>query len=168
MNMNAVRRMTVGGLVSLLVLALGACSLLPERMAPGSTRADIEQRMGKPTAVYALPGGQRLQYSGQPSGHYVYNFDLDAQGQLRVAQQVMDEGALLQQIRVNQWTRDDVLLHMGRPALVERVARFDGEIWTYRYQNGGWPRLFHVHLDPAGVVRQLMMFDEIPPPTARE
>ncbi len=151
-----------------LALALGACSLLPERTAPGTPRAEIEQRMGKPTAVHALPEGQRLQYSGQPSGHFVYNFDLDAQGRLRSARQVMDEADLLQQIQVNRWTREDVLRHMGRPALVERVARFDGEVWTYRYQNGGWPRLFHVHLDPAGVVRQLMMFDEIPPPSHRE
>lgn len=158
-------RSMVAGLV---VLVVGACSLLPERMPPGSTQAEVEQRMGQPTLTHVLPDGRRLQYSGQPAGYFVYNFDFDSQGRLRSGQQVMDEANLLRQIEVNRWTRDDVLRYMGRPALVERVARFTGEVWTYRYLSGGTQRLFHVHLDTAGVVRQLMMFDEIPPPTDRE
>jgi hypothetical protein len=53
-----------------------------------------------------------------------------------------------------------VLRNLGRPALVERVARFDGDIWTYRFLEATRPRQVHVHLDPAGLVRQLMFTDE--------
>jgi outer membrane protein assembly factor BamE (lipoprotein component of BamABCDE complex) len=144
---------------------LAGCSLMPERVPLGSSRAEVEQRLGAPTTVHVLPDGQRLQYSGQPSGGWVYNLDLDAQGRLRAVQQVMDESDFLQRIEPGRWTRDDVLLHMGRPAQMGRVARFDGPVWTYRYMLGGTPRLLHVHLDPQGVVRQLMVFDELPLPS---
>jgi hypothetical protein len=53
-----------------------------------------------------------------------------------------------------------VLRGLGRPAMVERVARFDGEVWSYRFLEATRPRLVHVHLDPAGVVRQLMFSDD--------
>lgn len=141
-------------------VALGGCSLMPERVAPGTPRADIESRLGRPTLVHALPDGVRLQYSGQPSGPWVHNLDLGADGRLVRHEQVMDAGWLQQNIQVGRWTRDDVLRHMGRPAMVERVARFDGEIWTYRFLEATRPRQVHVHLDPAGTVRQLMFTDE--------
>ncbi len=143
------------------VLALSACSLMPERVAAGTPRAEIESRLGKPTLVHALPdGGTRLQYSGQPAGQWVHNMDLDAQGRLLRQTQVLDAGWLQQNIQIGHWTRDDVYLNLGKPALIERVARFDGVIWTYRFLEMGRPRQVHVHLDPAGVVRQLMFTDE--------
>lgn len=142
-------------------LAVAGCSLMPERVEPGTPRADIESRLGRPTTVHALPGGTtRLQYSGQPSGPWVHNLDLGSDGRLLRHEQVMDAGWLLQHIRIGQWTRDDVFRGMGRPAMFERVARFDGEIWTYRFLEATRPRQVHVHLDPAGVVRQLMFTDE--------
>lgn len=145
----------VAGLAAFLV----GCSLMPERVPKGATRAEIEKRLGLPTAVHALTDGTRLQYSRQPAGQQVYNLDLDAGGRLRQTEQVMD-AAWLQGIKVGQWTRETALLYLGRPALVERVARWDGDIWSYRFQEITGPRQVHLHLDAAGVVRQVMFTDE--------
>ncbi len=145
------------GLVLLALLT--GCSLMPERVPMGATRGEIESRLGRPTAVHALANGMRLQYSRQPAGQQVYNLDLGADGGLRQVEQVMDAG-WLQRIEVDRWTRDDALLHLGRPALVERVARWDGDIWTYRFQEATGARQVHLHLDRAGVVRRVMFTDE--------
>ena len=57
-------------------------------------------------------------------------------------------------------TQDSVRRRFGPPALLERVASFDGPIWTYRILDNGEPRQAHVHIDPAGVVRRVMFTDE--------
>jgi len=147
--------------VSALVLAglLAGCAAMPERLAPGTPRADIERALGRPSAVVELPEGTRLQYSRQPAGQQVFNVELDAQGRLRQVDQVMDP-AWFARVEVDRWTHEDVLRLFGRPALIGRVALFDGDIWTYRYLEASWHRQFHVHLDPAGVVRKLMHTDE--------
>ena len=147
------------GLVLALAALLSGCSLMPERVPLGATRGEIESRLGRPTAVHALADGTRLQYSRQPAGQQVYNLDLGADGGLRRVEQVMDAG-WLQRIEADRWTRDDALLHLGRPALVERVARWDGDIWTYRFQESTAARQVHLHLDRAGVVRRVMFTDE--------
>jgi hypothetical protein len=155
--------------LALAVLGLAGCMLMPERVPLGTPHAEIVQRLGRPTAEYPLPdGGRRLQYSMQPAGEYVYNLDLDASGRLRQVQQVMDADWLQRHVQVGRWTREDALFHLGKPALVERVARFRGDVWTYRFlEAGNLRRLAHLHIDPEGVVRILMFTDEPypdPPP----
>jgi len=145
---------------------LAGCAGMPERVAPGTPRAEIVQRLGAPTAEYPLADGRRLQYSRQPAGQQVYNLDLDADGRLRRLEQVMQLGWLQQHIQVDRWTRDDVLFHLGRPALVEHVARFDGDVWTYRFLEMNLPRQIHLHIDPTGVVRLVMFTDEPMPDDA--
>lgn len=143
-----------------LALVLTACSSVPETVALGTSRADIEQRLGTPTAVHALPDGTRLQYSRQPSGQQVFNLDLDTQGRLARVDQVLDV-EWLQRIEVDRWTQVDVLRQFGRPAVVERVARFDGGVWTYRYlEPFSLARLVHIHIDTRGVVRKVVYTDE--------
>lgn len=142
-----------------LAALLAGCALMPERVPLGATRGEIESRLGRPTSVHVLADGTRLQYSRQPAGQQVYNLDLDADGRLRRVEQVMDAG-WLQRIEVDRWTRDDALLQLGRPALVERVARWDGDIWTYRLEEATVARQVHLHLDGAGVVRRVMFTDE--------
>lgn len=153
-------RLSRGLLPVLAAMVLVGCAAMPQHFSPGMERAEIERRMGRPTAEYALPDGVRLQYSGQPSGRFVHNLDLDTQGGLRSSRQSLDESYFLTAIQIGAWTRDDVRRAFGAPALVERVARFDGDIWTYRYEWSATARLLHVHLDPAGVVRQVMVQDE--------
>jgi len=142
------------------VLALGGCVSMPERLVPGTPAAQVQAQLGQPTGRYALPGGERWQYSRQPAGQQVYNLDFDAQGRLLRVEQVLDIHWMQQNIEVDRWTRDHVLRHMGRPALVERVWSFDGEVWTYRFLEFNNPRLAHLHIDPQGVLRKLMFTDE--------
>lgn len=155
----------VGAALCLALLA--GCAGMPERIGVGAPRAEIEQRLGRPTAEYPLPDGRRLQYSRQPAGQQVYNLDLDAGGRLRQMEQVMDIHWLQQRVEVDRWRREDVLLHLGRPALVEGVANFRGDVWTYRFLEMNIARQAHLHIDPEGVVRVLMFTDEPmpePPP----
>ncbi len=145
--------------VTLLALCLAACAV-PEWQKPGTPLADIEHAMGRPTLTEALPGGgQRLVYSRQPAGQQVYHMDFDAQQRLTSVTQVLTLENF-QALQNGVDTRDSVRRRFGPPALVERVARFDGDIWTYRILDNGDPRQAHVHLDPAGVVRRVMFTDE--------
>lgn len=147
-------------MIAFCVVALTGCVGTPELLEPGQTRVMVLERLGTPTGQYALADGTRLQYSRQPEGQQVYNIDLDAEGRVRRVEQVLDIQWMTSRIQVDRWTRDDVLRAMGRPAIVERVARFDGDIWTYRFNDIGIPRQAHVHFDPQGTVRQLMFSDE--------
>lgn len=149
--------------LGLVAALLAGCVGMPERVEPGTPRAEIEKRLGAPSAVYPLTDGLRLQYSRQPAGQQVYNLDLDAGGRLRRVEQVMDIHWLQQNIALDRWTRDDVLRNLGRPALIERVASFRGDVWTYRFLEANSPRQVHVHIDPEGVVRRLMFTDEPTP-----
>lgn len=157
-------RMIKHGWVALCLALLAGCAGIPERIGAGALRAEIVQRLGTPTGEYALPdSGRRLQYSRQPEGQQVYNLDLDADGRLRRTEQVMDIDWLQQRVEVGRWHREDVLLHLGRPALVERVASFRGDVWTYRFLEVDRPRQAHLHIDPEGVVQLLMFTDELLP-----
>lgn len=142
-----------------LALSLAACAV-PEWQQPGTPLAEVERAMGRPTLVEPLPGGgQRLLYSRQPAGQQVYHLDFDAGQRLLRTNQVLTLENF-QALRNGVDTQDGVRRMFGPPALVERVARFDGPIWTYRILDNGEPRQAHVHIDPSGVVRRVMFTDE--------
>ncbi len=138
---------------------LSACAGMPQWEKPGAARADVVLRLGQPTAVYPLAAGERLQYSRQPAGLEVFNLDFDATGRLRQVEQAL-EPENVARIVDHLWTASDVTRLLGKPALIERVARFDGVIWTYRYKDYSGLRRLHVHLDPGGVVRKVISTDE--------
>jgi len=151
-----------GGVLALsaLVVQLAGCAL-PARETPGALRADVIARLGPPTATFSLPGGERLLYSELPAGFAAYNLDFDASGKLVRNEQVLTQ-TRFENIPVGAWTLADVQRTFGAPLRVERVARFDGDIWTYRFRQNSDPRLAHVHLDRQGVVRLVMFTDEQP------
>ena len=152
------RRMALPAVLALAALAAGCAA--PERLAPGTPRAQVLAELGTPTSTVALPqDGERLLYSRQPAGQQVYHVDLDARQRVVRVEQVLTL-AQFQALRQGQDTRQDVRQRFGPPALVERVARFDGDVWTYRILDLGEPRQAHVHIDPAGVVRQVLFTDE--------
>jgi hypothetical protein len=149
------------------VLALWALGVLlvgcalPAREKPGALRADVVSRLGPPTATFPLPGGERLLYSELPAGFAAYNLDFDAAGKLVRNEQVLTQ-TRFENIPVGVWTASEVQRTFGPPIRVERVARFEGDIWTYRFRQNADPRLAHVHLDRQGVVRMVMFTDELP------
>ena len=151
-----------GGVLALAALVglLAGCALVASEK-PGTLRAEVIARQGPPTAVVALPSGQRLLYSELPAGFAAYSLDFDASGRLLRNEQVLTQ-ARFEAIPAGTWTAADVRSTFGPPLRVERVARFDGDIWTYRFRQNSDPRLAHVHLDRQGVVRGVMFTDELP------
>ena len=105
-------------------------------------------------------GGERLQYSRQPSGQQVFNVDLDSQGKVTRVEQVLNEALFAQRIQPDQWTRDDVLREYGAPARTMGVHNFDGVIWVWRYADGPVWRLLYIDVDRGGVVRHYSVGDE--------
>lgn len=148
--------------LALLVLAvqISGCAL-PAREKAGALRAEVVARLGPPTASFPLPSGERLLYSELPAGFAAYNLDFDASGRLVRNEQVLTQ-ARFESLPVGVWTTADVQRTFGAPLRVERVARFEGDIWTYRFRQNSDPRLAHVHLDRQGVVRQVLFTDELP------
>lgn len=145
----------------LIALAHLAGCATPAAEKPGALRADVLTRLGAPQAAIPLPaGGERFLYSELPAGVVAYSLDFDATGRLVRNEQVLTSGRF-EQIPLGSWTTADVLRTFGRPVRLERVARFDGDIWTYRFLQMSDPRLAHVHVDPQGVVRLVTFTDEI-------
>ncbi|MFI4926880.1 MAG: hypothetical protein ACHP7E_04225 [Burkholderiales bacterium] len=121
----------------------------------GASRQDVIARAGQPIRV--LPqanGGERMQYTLQPTGRYAFMVDLDATGHVVRVRQVMTP-AEFNRIVPDQWTRADVEADFGPPALVDHVTSFQGDIYTYRwYEPGQGPMFWYVYFDPQGVVRR--------------
>lgn len=133
---------------------LAGCAGIPEKIAPGTAREQVVQALGTPTATWQMPsGGTRLQYSRQPQGRQIYDIDLDASGHVLQVRQVL-ERVNLDKVPVDgSWRSDDVLREFGTPAMKATLRSVSGEIWSYRYRDVTAPFLFHIDVDPQGVVR---------------
>ena len=142
-------------------LLLAGCAAGPTSLAAGTPRAAVVAQLGAPFVATPLQGGgERLVYSTQPMGFYVYHVELDASGRVARTEQVLTFSRLAG-IPIGQWTAADVRDTFGPPMRVERVYSFDGDVWTYRFiADINLRRLAHVHIDPAGVVRRVMFTDE--------
>ena len=143
-----------------LAFAAAGCAE-PMRIATGTPRAEVLQRLGQPTALYPMGQVERLQYSRAPAGTEVTNIDVDAGGKVVAVTQVLDEGRFAHDIRPDVWREADVLRTYGRPEEVTRVSSFDGVVWSWRYKWINAPRLLYIYLDPQGVVRRWHTGDDL-------
>ena len=140
-------------------LLLTACAV-PEWQKPGTPAGQILQDMGQPQVRSPLQeGGERWVYSRQPMGQQIYHFDFDSAQRLMAVRQVLNPSDFYQ-LKPGVDTQDTVHQYFGPPALVEGVASFRGDIWTYRLRENGGDRLAHVFLDPQRVVQRIMFTDE--------
>jgi len=134
------------------VLLMAGCALTG--VQPGMSREGVIARYGTPSRILPLEAGTRLQYSRQPAGQSVVIVDLDTAGKVVAARQVLTPGEF-SKIQPGQWTRDDVERMFGRPASVDRVASWPGDILTYRWrENNLQDMFFWVYLDAGGVVQR--------------
>lgn len=143
-------------LTGLAVLLAGCAGnpFLGYDVQPGTAREAVLARMGQPTRVVRLPGGERLQYSLQPFGQFAWMVDLDAAGRVVRARQVLNEQDF-NRIQAGAWTRDDVEREFGPPAIVDQVASWHGPVMTYRWRDVVNSDMFYfVYLDDANVVRR--------------
>jgi hypothetical protein len=124
-----------------------------DRLAPGTPRDAVLAAFGTPTRSVRLPdGGERLQYSAQPLGQQAWMVDLDPAGRLVRTRQVLTANDW-HRIVPGQWTRADVEREFGPPAVVDRVASWNGPVLTYRW-NDGVDMFYWVYLDGGDVVRR--------------
>jgi hypothetical protein len=135
------------------LFGLSGCSIFPiSAVKPGMSRDEVLSTMGPPTAALVLREGSRLQYSGQPGGQYAFMVDLDSTGRVSSVRQVLTEKDF-ERIEPGKWTKDDVLREFGRPAFVEQVGAWKGDILTYRWY-GMQDMFYWIYLDGGQVVQK--------------
>ncbi len=120
---------------ALVAAMLGGCaSPDPDRFARGASIASVVQTMGRASAEYAAPdGGKALEYATGPYGKSTLLFRFDAAGQLLDARQALTE---LQFNRIQPgMAASEVLLQLGRPSTIWRLAFQQQSVWSYRYES---------------------------------
>ena len=142
-----------------MVLLASACAV--QSVKPGTTREEVVNSYGRPTNTVPLAAGTRLQYSLQPLGRSAVMVDLDASGRVVSARQVMNPTDFAR-VKPDEWTRLDVEREFGRPAMVDRVMSWPGDIMTYRWQDADQPMFFYVYLDGSNTVRRIGQAMEFP------
>jgi hypothetical protein len=121
---------------------------------PGTPREAVFANLGAPTRVVPLANGERLQSSMQPFGRVTWMVDLDAAGRVVRSRQVLTEQEF-HRIEAGKWTAADVEREFGPPAMVDRVGSWNGPVLTWRWRDTvNADMLWHVYLDPQGVVQR--------------
>lgn len=144
---------TVETVSSIAVAALLMAGCAFTGVQTGMSQQEVIARNGTPSRVLPLGAGTRFQYSGQPSGQWAFMVDLDAAGKVVAARQVLDRNEF-SKIKPGQWSSEDVEREFGRPASVDHVASWPGDIMTYRWLDGSQAMYFWVYLDGANVVQR--------------
>jgi hypothetical protein len=144
--------------VALMTLASG-CAL--QSVQPGASREEVVSRYGTPSRVVALASGTRLQYSRQPAGQSAVMVDLDATGRVTSVREVLNLAGF-STVVVGQSTREDTERALGRPASVDRVGSWSGDILTYRWRDNDQDMLYWFYLDASQVVRRAAQGMEFP------
>jgi len=141
-------------LAAALVLVLAACAT-PLSLKPGTSLEEARSTLGRPTAEVKLPdGGTRLQFSGQPNNQSVVNADFDAQGRLRIVEEMMTDESFAR-VRAGKDTQADVLRDFGPPAETFHYRLSNESAFMYRYYtHGGFKAAMFIYFDPAGVVKR--------------
>jgi hypothetical protein len=122
----------------MLVLACSLCiacaSYGPGALRPGASLSEVEATMGRPTAMYALPEGQRrAEYARGPAGLHTYMLDFDAAGRMTRAEQVLSESRF--NALAPGLTQQQVLETLGHPGSIIRLSRQDRTVWAYSYES---------------------------------
>ncbi|MGH6640597.1 MAG: hypothetical protein ACREXN_12265 [Polaromonas sp.] len=141
------------------VLFMAGCAFTA--LQPGMSREEVIAHYGKPSRVLPLGAGTRLQYSTQPSGQTAVMVDLDAAGKVVVARQVLNLREF-SKIELGKWTRGDMEREFGRPAKVDRVASWPGDVMTYRWLDHDQSMYFWAYLDGGSVVQRTAQGMEFP------
>lgn len=141
--------------VSTLILA--GCAV--ESLQLGTPRDEVIKKFGHPTATVNLVSGTRLQYSRQPEGQSAVMVDVDAANRVVAVRQVLNAADFLRVV-VGKWTRQDVEREFGRPARIDHVANWQGDILTYRWLDGAQNMVFSVYLDANNVAQSVGQREE--------
>lgn len=144
--------------MALMTLATG-CAV--PSVQPGASRDEVVSRYGTPSRVVALASGTRLQYSRQPAGQSAVMVDLDAAGRVTAVREVLNLAGFSTLV-VGQSSREDTERALGRPASVDRVGSWPGDIMTYRWRDHDQDMLYWFYLDARQVVQRTAQGMEFP------
>lgn len=111
-----------------------SCAVQPLQI--GASRGQVLAYYGEPTRVVATATGSRLQYSRQPAGQSAVMVDLDAADRVVSVRQMLNPAGFAAVV-VGESTRQGLEHMLGRPASVDRVRAWPGDILTYRWRDGG-------------------------------
>jgi hypothetical protein len=155
--MQKLARMTILGLLSGLLLGLAGCAaMMRTPPVPGDTLETVRAKFGEPSAIHALPSGQVLEYATGPFGQFTWMARMGPDGRLLAFEQVLGELGF-GRIKIDQASKAEVALTLGRPAERSYLALSDLEVWSYRYKESGvWNSMMHVHFDRNGIVRKMI------------
>ena len=144
--------------MALMTLATG-CAV--PSVQPGASRDEVVSRYGTPSRVVAMASGTRLQYSRQPAGQSAVMVDLDAAGRVTAVREVLNLAGFSTLV-VGQSSREDTERALGRPASVDRVGSWSGDILTYRWRDHDQDMLYWFYLDARQVVQRTARGMEFP------
>jgi len=144
------------------VVFFAGCANWPGSIRPGTSRAEVLERLGPPPVERAVnvsetrPGtvaGERVMiYPTGPMGQYTFALRLGADGRVTAVEQILSLQNFARAKR-GEWRREDLMNNFGPPSEVRQLRR-DLIWWSYRYLEGGvWNSLFTFILDGSGVVR---------------
>jgi hypothetical protein len=143
-------------LLSAVLLLHGCASLSRTPPSVGDPLPAVVAKFGQPTAVYAAPDGQVLEYASGPFGQQTWMARIGKDSRLAAFEQVLTSEKFAT-LKIGTATRQDVLLALGRPAEHSYLALPDLEVWSYRYKESGvWNSMMHMHFDRAGVLRMML------------
>ncbi len=143
-------RLHAAALAAAAAAVLAGCAGVP--VQPGQSEADALRALGVPTGRYALADGAvRLEFASGPYGRETWMVDVDRNGRVVQARQVLDERVFA--TLTPGMTRDEVLRLIGRPAERERLSWLGREAWSYRYPTYDC-QWFSITFDADGRLRQ--------------
>ncbi|WP_223468790.1 hypothetical protein [Massilia soli] len=145
-------KMLIVGSAAALAGCVGMTRTAP---VPGDTVADTQAKFGAPTAVYAAPSGQVMEYATGPMGQYTWMAKVGPDGRLVSFEQVLT-GEKFATLKIGKARKEDVLRTIGRPAETSFLSLPQLEVWSYRYKEAGvWNSMMHVHFDRSGVLSMM-------------
>lgn len=129
-------------------LLLAACAV---QVPP--TEQQALATWGPPTARHVLAAGiQRLEYATGPMGRSTWMLDIDAQGRVLAAQQVLTDSHLAAVQQALPLPAAALRARIGRPGEVQGGGWAGGQVWSWRYETNDclW---FRVSVDDAGIAQ---------------
>jgi len=120
---------------SLMALSfLTACSgYAPPANVTGLTQAQLVAQMGPPDTVRQTASGTRLEFPRGPMGHHTWFVDVDTEGKIIKAEQVLTEPNF--NLITPGMAQAEVRQRLGRPSETQGLGRSRGVVWNYRYEN---------------------------------
>ena len=150
---NIMKRLSL--LVLSVLLILTGCASVFTDPAPGSTVEEAIAMKGQPDATYQDGNTTLLEWSVPAMGDHAYMARFGADGKLVSYSQILTRENF-GTIKINEFTKNDVLKTVGHPTETEMSPLSGLEIWSYRYlEEGIRHSMMHIFFDSNGIVRKM-------------